>query len=93
METTDQEAPLVEYDDASFRKLGATRKRLIQQLADLDELLKPHIAAARAADVPVTTIKAVTGYKSREYIRTITREHGVEAPESWSRSKPRGKRG
>lgn len=73
------------YDETLLKRLGAKRKRLTKALADLDAELSPEIGKACAALVPQLRIMELTGYQSRNTVRTIAREQGVEPPATWSR--------
>ena len=57
-----------EHDTTHLRELGRRRQKLVAQLADLDQELRPEIAAAAQAKVPQIDIIKWTGM-SRESVR------------------------
>lgn len=69
------------YSETKLRELGQQRIELLRQLDELEVLLNPMIAAACAKLVSQASICEWTGYRpgSRDKIRRIARENGVEA--------------
>lgn len=58
------------YDRSRLAKLGRQRKKLLDQLDELRDLLTPEVIAAELAEVPQKEIAELT-YYTRETIRRM----------------------
>lgn len=75
------------YDLTRLTALGKKRKKLIDELAALDEELKPEIRAAHVAGVEQKKIIDLTGY-ARESVRLASMTPEEREQERQKRRKP-----